>query len=96
MSKLYPLAALAPAAALAACATPGDPGSAPGTCDADAASGFVGQKATGRVGTQIVEATGARELRWGPPGAAFTMDFRPDRVNVMYDEAMTITAVTCG
>lgn len=100
MTSLKPLAALAPAAMLAACATtadgPGGPGSGPGTCDADAASVYVGQKATGQIGTRILQDTGARQLRWGPPGAAFTMDFRQGRVNVMYDEAMTITDVTCG
>ena len=98
------LIALLPAAALAACATtsanePGTPDTGNGEtamCDPAAAQSYVGQKATGQVGEQILDATGARQLRWGPPRSAFTMDFRQDRVNVMYDDAMTITQITCG
>ena len=41
-------------------------------------------------------ATGATSLRWGPPGAIFTMDYRQDRVNVMYDDNSMITEVRCG
>ena len=37
-----------------------------------------------------------RTLRWGGPGMAMTMDFRPDRLTVSYDEAMTITSARCG
>ena len=35
-------------------------------------------------------------LRWGPPNAAWTMDYRQDRVNVRYDERMKIVEITCG
>ena len=35
-------------------------------------------------------------LRWAPPRSAMTMDYRQDRVNVMYDDAYKITQVTCG
>jgi hypothetical protein len=69
---------------------------ASGDCDADAASGYVGRQATAASGGEILRATGASTLRWGPPGAVFTMDYRPDRVNVMYDAAMTITELRCG
>lgn len=104
MTYAKSLIALAPAAALAACATtsadePAAPAPEPGEaamCDAAPAQSFVGRKATGEIGAQIVEATGARQLRWGPPRTAFTMDFRPDRVNVIYDDDMTITKITCG
>lgn len=93
-----------PAAMLAACATmpPDDGGDAtPGDgntamCDADSAQSYVGQKATSENGARIRDAAGARQLRWGPPDSAWTMDFRPDRVNVRYDRAMTITEITCG
>jgi len=96
------LIALLPAVALAACATtsadePGAPDTGPGAvCDAAPAQSFVGQKATAEIGAEIMDATGAQRLRWGPPNTAFTMDFRQDRVNVMYDDAMIITDVTCG
>lgn len=66
------------------------------TCNADAAQSYVGQTATSDVGAAILKATGARTLRWGPPRSAMTMDYRPDRVNIMYDDASKITQVTCG
>ena len=97
------LIALAPAAMLSACTTTsadGGTGTGDGNetamCDADAASEYVGQKATAENGARILDETGARQLRWGPPDSAWTMDFRPDRVNVRYDRAMTITEITCG
>lgn len=66
------------------------------TCSAAAASSFVGQTASADVGAAIVKATGARTLRWGPPRSAMTMDYRQDRVNILYDDAYKITQVTCG
>lgn len=66
------------------------------TCNADAAQSYVGQTATGAVGAAILKATGARTLRWGPPRSAMTMDYRQDRVNIMYDDAYKITQVSCG
>ena len=64
-----------------------------GECDADLAKSFVGQRATTDSGAAILRATGASTLRWGPPDSVFTMDYRPDRVNVMYDAEMAITEV---
>jgi len=66
------------------------------TCNADAAQRYVGQTASPDVGAAILKATGARTLRWGPPHSAMTMDYREDRVNIMYDDAYKITQVTCG
>ena len=91
-------------AALAACATTSidgpmedrEAGSTGGVCNAQPAQRFVGQMANADTGSGILAATGARSLRWGPPGAVFTMDFRQDRVNVMYDQGMKITEVRCG
>lgn len=100
MMRTALLLAFAP---LAACASvspepvppPGD-GYGPGHCDPRPASALVGQTASADTGAQAVRLTGARTLRWGPPRSAFTMDYSPTRVNVMYDDAMTITEVTCG
>ncbi len=66
------------------------------TCKADAAQSYIGQTATPDLGGAILKAAGARTLRWGPPRSAMTMDYRVDRVNVMYDDAYKITQVTCG
>jgi hypothetical protein len=48
------------------------------------------------MGAELLRATGARQLRWLAPGMAATMDFRPDRLSVSYDEKMVITLITCG
>lgn len=84
---------------LMACATtPPEPAGsgAPGACNASAARSYVGQTATASAGAQILRVSGAASLRWGPPDSAWTMDYRPDRVNVRYDRSMMITDVTCG
>ena len=65
-------------------------------CNAEPGQLFVGQKADGASGLAIRQATGADELRWAPPRTAMTMEFKEGRVTVAYDDAMTVTAVTCG
>ena len=87
---------------LAACATtpPAEellpPPRDPGSCDAAAVQSHIGHPATQEMGAAILAESGARTLRWGPPDSMWTMDYRPDRVNVRYDRDMKITAVTCG
>lgn len=66
------------------------------TCSADPAQSLIGQPAVQAAGAAILKASGARTLRWGPPRSAWTMDYRQDRVNVRYDDAMTIIEITCG
>lgn len=87
-------AAVACAAVTGACATTTDRPA--GTCDAEPAQAFMGEKADAASGLAIREATGADTLRWGPPRSALTMDFRQGRVTVSYDDEMTITRVACG
>jgi hypothetical protein len=94
--KTWPIATCLGAFALAACATTGEDGGSGGACEAEAAQRFVGEKATADIGAAVLRATGAKQLRWGPPRSAMTMDFRPDRVTVAYDDAMTIERITCG
>ena len=65
-------------------------------CNAEPGQLFVGQKADAASGLAIRQATGADEVRWAPPRTAMTMEFKEGRVTVAYDDAMTITAVTCG
>jgi hypothetical protein len=91
---------------LAACAetmgeAPPEPAPEPappaeGACDAGAAVRMVGMQASEATGARILRFSGARSLRWGPPDSAWTMDYRPDRVNVRYDRDMRITEITCG
>ncbi|MGL3820334.1 I78 family peptidase inhibitor [Sphingopyxis sp. R3-92] len=98
--RLLAIAAILPLAACTQERTPVEsiptPPEAEMTCQADAAQSYVGQTATPDLGGAILKAAGARTLRWGPPRSAMTMDYRIDRVNVMYDDAYKITQVTCG
>ncbi|OBV11183.1 I78 family peptidase inhibitor [Erythrobacter dokdonensis] len=89
------------AVGLAGCATMGDdggPGSGPMPmmCNAEKVQSYVGKQANADTGATILKQSGARTLRWGPPNAAWTMDYRQDRVNVQYDAGMTIGQITCG
>lgn len=57
---------------------------------------YVGRKVSAELGAELLARSGARTLRWGPPGSAMTMDFRQDRLTVSYDEAMIVTSARCG
>ena len=90
-------------AGLAACSTPtgdsepvGRPGPAEASCNAEAVQDAVGSSVTQALGTELVKRSGARSLRWGPPGAVFTMDYRQDRLNVIYDADSVVTRIYCG
>lgn len=93
---MHRILSLTGALALTACATTTPPPIANGACNHDALARFTGQKASAETGAALLAASGARTLRWGGPGMAMTMDFRPDRLTVSYDEAMTITSARCG
>jgi hypothetical protein len=94
------LALLVPAL-LAACATAPAPtpveGETPGhKCDAAGTEQFIGQPATTSTGAAIERATNAAVLRWAPPGAMLTMDFREDRVTVYFGPDKKVTKINCG
>ena len=91
--KVQVLTIAAGALALSACTTTH---SRTNFCNAEPGQLFVGQIADGASGLAIRQATGADEVRWAPPRTAMTMEFKEGRVTVAYDDAMTITAVTCG
>jgi hypothetical protein len=85
-------------AALAACTTTapaGDDAAPEGPCRAEPAQRLIGSKATGEIGAELLRLTGARTLRWVPPRTAVTMDFRPDRLTVTYDDDMIIERISC-
>lgn len=86
-------------ALLAGCATTAadDSTAAPGgPCKNDNLQQFVGQVVSPELGAAALKESGARTLRWGPPGSAMTMDFRPDRLTISYDEASKVTTISCG
>lgn len=66
------------------------------TCNAMSAQSHIGSRATAELGAQLLAETGARQLRWIPPRTAVTMDFRPDRLSVSYDDDMAISRISCG
>ena len=97
------LLAIATAAALPLTACVGSnapvesaPPPAEAACNADAVQSYIGQTVTADLGGVILQASGSRTLRWGPPRSAMTMDYRIDRVNVLYDDAYKVTQVSCG
>ena len=99
--RIFPTVTLA-ALALAGCAATTPPaGETPpardieGTCQREPGQRFVGMKATGELGREMLAATGATILRWVPPRTAVTMDFNPSRLTVSYDDASVITTVSC-
>ncbi len=98
MTKVFPIALAAGALALAGCATTDDTVATSGTgdCRQDAGQSFVNQLATAETGAALLKATKAKQLRWAPPRSAMTMDFRPDRLTVSYDDTMKIVRVACG
>jgi hypothetical protein len=98
------LALMAAVLPLTACAAyrdaPAEPAPPPADglkqCKIDAVQSYVGQTATPELGARILKEAEGRTLRWGPPRSAMTMDYRSDRVNIMYDDAYKITQITCG
>lgn len=65
-------------------------------CSAEAAQYAIGQKTSTELATELMRKTGSKTLRWIPPRSAVTMDFRSDRLNIAYDDAMVISQVSCG
>ena len=73
-----------------------NPGEITGSCRTEGLESFVGQAATAETGAEILRRSGAKKLRWIAHGAAVTMDYSPDRVNVKLDPQNRIEGVTCG
>ena len=65
-------------------------------CEASAANGLIGREASQELAAEALRLTGARGVRWKPPGAIVTMDYRPDRLNISLDERNVVTAFDCG
>jgi Peptidase inhibitor I78 family len=65
-------------------------------CSAESAQYAVGQKTSVELASELMKKTGSKTLRWMPPRTAATMDFRNDRLNIVYDDSMVITQISCG
>lgn len=85
---------------LSACSTApaGSPpmGEPVAACRNDGLAPFVGQPATQELGSRMLAATGARDLRWVAHGMMVTMDFRADRLTVYLDAANRVERASCG
>jgi Peptidase inhibitor I78 family len=90
------------APALAACIPTPDVNEAstntaePAACDSKAVQSHVGKRFTAVLAEQMRKQSGASLLRTGPKDGPVTMDYRVERLNVFYDEAMLIAIVNCG
>lgn len=65
-------------------------------CDAAKAQYALGQKTSVELAKKLLKETGANSLRWIPPRTPVTMDYRGDRLNIGYDDAMVIDKISCG
>lgn len=68
----------------------------PGSCDAGAARELIGEEASPEVVSQALKLSGAQVSRTIEPGQAVTLEYNNNRVNLILDENMVITDVTCG
>ncbi len=97
------LLASAIAVTAAACASPNSAEPQPiarkpveKACDASQLQEHLGHIASEKSGAMLLELSGARLLRWVPPRTAVTMDYRPDRLTVSYDDNYVIERISCG
>ena len=65
-------------------------------CDANRVLYLKGKPRAAIDASEALRHAGARTLRWIEPGAAVTMDFRVDRLNLHVDKAGIVTDARCG
>jgi hypothetical protein len=74
---------------------PSEP-SGPAACVAERARFVVGRPYSEAVAEEARQAAGARIVRKIEPGGAYTMELRPDRLNLEVDRADVVQRVRCG
>ena len=57
---------------------------------------FRGQAVNQDLAIRLINASGARTIRWVPPGGAVTMDFSPTRLTVRTDAQNRVESLSCG
>ena len=67
-----------------------------GGCGNEPLEQFIGQPATEELGGRMMQASGARILRWVPKGGVVTMDFSPDRLTIQLDGSNRVETARCG
>lgn len=96
MIRRIALLALATAAAGCTPQKKAEPLPAMVECDANRVLDLKGKQRSPAIEADALARSGAKRLRWIEPGAAVTMDFRVDRLNLHVDKAGTITDTRCG
>lgn len=83
---------------MAACATPTEevPERGGGSCDSSKAQPLIGRARSAGLGAEALRLSGARTVRWIPPGAVVTMDYREDRLNLHLDGEGKLIRLACG
>ncbi|MEP9360541.1 I78 family peptidase inhibitor [Sphingomonas sp. KR3-1] len=82
---------------LGACAPKAPPEPIPGVeCNASKLGGLVGKTRSPETEAEALRLSRARTSRWLGPDSAATMDFRPDRLNVILDAEGKIISARCG
>jgi len=77
-------------------ATADPPSHVPASCRNEALSQFTGQPASQDLGERMLQASGARIVRWVPQGGVVTMDFSPERITVQLDGSNRVERASCG
>lgn len=83
---------------MAGCATAAEdvPVRGGGACDSTKAKKLLGRARSAELGAEALRLSGARTVRWIPPGAMVTMDYREDRLNLHLDGKDELVRLACG
>jgi hypothetical protein len=65
-------------------------------CDSKTVQSYIGKRFTAVLAEQMRKEAGASIIRTGPKDGPVTMDYRVERLNIFYDDAMLIVIVNCG
>ncbi len=65
-------------------------------CGREAFSSHIGKVASEALLGEIAAARGDKPVRVLGPGSVMTMDYRPDRLNILTDKDNVITGLRCG
>jgi hypothetical protein len=80
----------------AAAAQPSNQGGLDAPCRVAAAHYILGETYSDTLARRARRRARAREVRKIEPGGVYTMDFRPDRLNIEVDRNDRVRAVRCG
>jgi hypothetical protein len=74
----------------------GSPFSADKGCDAQPVQNMIGTKLTSSVESQIKQTSSSSKTRVLKPGEVMTMEYDPQRINLILDQQGALTALRCG